>query len=183
MPRRTATRAKARRTSISRRSKRRTATRKTATTGVPTQKKQKADWLVTETWKGANNLYRQWQGWATRFAPQELVNMAQSHKAAWERDIVGFANNVANMIRHTSDLIPNGEHLINDTRRNLNTMVNMVKHSSWYRTVRDIAQAGKDDLLAKLNIPSQTEVEDLQRKLATLEQRLTTVMLRGAKNR
>jgi hypothetical protein len=168
-----------------------------------------AEWVAEQTWKTLNdaintfehsatyafdqfqkwssfkgkNWFKNWHGWATKIIPHDLVHIAQTHSAALEKDFANWANGVANVVRHSSDWIPNSEELMRDTMRNISNAYNWVKDSTVMKTAREIATAGKNDILAKLNIPSQYELEDLQRKLATLEQRLTTVMLRGARNR
>ncbi len=127
---------------------------------------------------------KNWQGWATNFIPRDLVNMAKSNKHTWERDISKFANNVARTVKHTANnWIPSGEELMRDAKRNVCDMYRMVSESPVMNVFRGVANNGKEEILSFLNIPSQEEVEQLQRKLSTLEQRMTTVMLRGARNR
>jgi hypothetical protein len=176
---------------------------------VPRPTKFNAEWVAEQTWKTLNdaintfehsatyafdqfqkwsgfkgkNWFKNWQGWATKVIPHDLVHFAHAHTAALEKDFANWANGVANVVKHSSDWIPNSEELMRDTMRNISNAYSWVKDSTVFRTAREIANAGKNDILAKLDIPSQYEVEDLQRKIATLEQRLTTVMLRGAKNR
>jgi hypothetical protein len=135
-----------------------------------------------QQWSGEKGTkwVKQWQGWATRFNPHDLVNLAQSQRETWERDLAHLATNVANTIKHTSEgYIPNGEEVIRDAKRNFCDAYRWVAQSPLVHAAREVVEASKNDILSLLNIPSQDEVEMLQRKLSTLEQRMTTVMLRG----
>ncbi len=178
--------------------------RKTATTA-----KNTTEWLTAATWKRfsdamtgleqSTNYYtrkvkdvsgidlssviRQWRGYTTQFNPTNIVNMAQVQKAVFERDLNKFAHNFMRTVRHTSDqLIPTSEELIKGAKRNLSTVYDTVKQSPIMHQAKSLAHMGKSEIMSFLNIPSQSEVEELQRKINTLEQRVTTVMLRGARN-
>lgn len=168
------------------------------------------DWLATQTLRTVNNAlagvergadmtYRTiqemtggkrgnwlnaWRGWATHFNPQDLVNMAQHTAHTWEKDLNRFANSMARTIRKTSNtIVPHSESLMRDARRNISQVYHRVEQSPWMHMAKGFVGAGKQELLNMLDIPSQEEVEQLQRKVNTLEQRLTTLMLRGARNR
>jgi len=181
-----------------------TARKTTATAKTTT------DWITAATWKRFNdamigleqntNYYtrmvkevsgidltsviRQWRGYATQFNPTHVVNMAQVQKAVFERDLNKFAHNFIRTIKHTSgQLIPTSEELIKGAKLNLSTVYATVKRGPLVHKAKALAHMGKSELMSFLNIPSQTEVEELQRKINTLEQRVTTVMLRGARNK
>lgn len=191
MPRRTTTKGRSRSTKKATARRTTTTAKKKATRHAPTPKST-TDWVASKAFETVNRTIqglsgtkgnkwvKQWQGWATHFNPQDLISLAQSQRVNWEKDLAHLATNVANTIKHTSeDFIPNGEEVIRDAKRNFCDAYRWVSQNPLVYAAREVVEASKNDLLSLLNIPSQDEVEMLQRKLSTLEQRMTTVMLRG----
>lgn len=141
--------------------------------------------MIEQLGRGKSNTWlKNWRGWATRFNTHELIHLAHTQAATWERDFNRLTHGIMRTIRKTSHAwTPTSETLMHSARHNFNEVYRRIEQSPLLHLAKDVVDAGRQEVFDFLNIPSQEEIERLQRKVTTLEQRMSTVMLRGGRHR
>ena len=70
--------------------------------------------------------------------------------------------------------------VLKDARKNVEKFVANFEKSEWFEKAKNTAQNTRVNLLSVLNIPTQAEVEKLEKKIHNLEKRLHTISQKAA---
>lgn len=99
-----------------------------------------------------------------------------------EREIRKFADEVLNKVKEL-ELIPESvsvNKIFKDVRKNFSEIVENLVASGLVVKTRQLVSETREGILVSLSIPSQKDVEKLEKKIATLERRLGSLVKKAA---
>ena len=104
----------------------------------------------------------------------ELRDLAMEKKAEWTKEIKKIfkdvVKNFKNLDAHLAD-----NALLDSVKENLNEALNRVTHSDVLENAMTKVADTKNQVFSILNIPTQTDIETLTRKVVVLEKKLKTI--------
>ena len=104
----------------------------------------------------------------------ELRDLAMEKKAEWTKEIKKICKDVVknfkNLDAHLAD-----NALLDSVKENLNEALNRVTHSDVLENAMTKVADTKNQVFSILNIPTQTDIETLTRKVVVLEKKLKTI--------
>ncbi len=99
-----------------------------------------------------------------------------------EKEIIKFADEVLNKVKEL-ELIPQAgsvKKIFKEVRNNVSDIVENLVASGLVVKTRQLVSETREGILLKLSIPSQRDVEKLEKKIATLERRLGSLTKKAA---
>ena len=138
--------------------------------------------LVRQGERSSRDLRKNFDDVLKRFKKLDFYTKAQEKTEDFEREIRRLADDVVSKVKGL-EIGPSGftaKKLLKDARKSFNTFVNQVERSDFLALARSKAEDTRDGILSILRIPSQTEVERLEKKIVTLEKRLQNLSHKAA---
>ncbi len=117
-----------------------------------------------------------------RFKKIDLYTKAQETTEGFDRELRRLADEVVSKVKGL-EIAPSGftsKKLLRDARKNLNAFVNVFEKNDFLSRAKLKAENTRDEVLSFLKIPSQAEVEKLERKVVALEKRLQNFSQKAA---
>ncbi len=111
-----------------------------------------------------------------------FYSKAQTKTGNLEREVRKLADEVISKLK-SLEIAPSGfsaKKILKDTRKNIESFVSKFEKNEWVEKAKNTAQNTRVNLLSVLNIPSQAEVEKLEKKIHNLEKRLHHISQKAA---
>ncbi len=111
-----------------------------------------------------------------------LYSKAQAKTGDLEKEVRKLADEIIGKLK-SLEIAPSGfsaKKVLKDARKNVEKFVANFEKSEWFEKAKNTAQNTRVNLLSVLNIPTQAEVEKLEKKIHNLEKRLHTISQKAA---
>lgn len=116
-----------------------------------------------------SKMFEQIQG-----AAEDWMAFASQQRTRLVRDVRGMCEEILGKISE-SPVFAHRDELVREMRTHLESMVNRLNAGTLLDRAIDSAKMRQHELLSFLNVPSQQELKQLQRKLNLIETRLNTI--------
>ncbi|MFO1518629.1 MAG: hypothetical protein U1F57_03030 [bacterium] len=138
--------------------------------------------LVRQGERSSRDLRRQFDEVLKKIKKNDLYTKAQEKTGDLEREFRRLADDVVSKVKGL-EIGPSGftaKKLIKDARKSLDGFVNLVEKSDLLSLAKNKAESTRNEILSFFSIPSQTDVEKLEKKIQSLEKRLVNLSSRAA---
>ncbi|MBL7685019.1 MAG: hypothetical protein JNK65_03170, partial [Deltaproteobacteria bacterium] len=138
--------------------------------------------LVRQGERSSRELRKNFDDVLKRVKKFNLYSKAQEKTEDLEREIRKLADDIVSRVKGL-EISPSGftaKKLIREAKGGFENLVNVVESSDFVSTAIAKAHETRSTLLSLLKIPSQTDVEKLERKIHNLEKRLSNISHKAA---
>lgn len=130
--------------------------------------------LVRQGERSSRELRRNFDDIISKLRKSDFYAMAQEKTGDFEREVRKLADEVVEKVKGI-EFGPSGlstKRLVKDARKNFDTLVSKIVKSEIFSKAKATAENTRAGILSFLSIPSQSEVEKLEKKIVSLEKRL-----------
>lgn len=130
--------------------------------------------LVRQGERSSRDLRRNFDDIISKLRKSDFYAMAQEKTGDFEREVRKLADDVVEKVKGL-EFGPNGfstKRLVKDARKSFDHFVLKIEKSDIYSKAKTTAENTRAGILSLLSIPSQSEVEKLEKKIVSLEKRL-----------
>lgn len=110
------------------------------------------------------------------------MTIANETRGEVEREVRRLADDMISLVKEI-ETIPGRlgvENVYRDARNNLLTLVDQLTDSGFIHRAKATLKQTRKEILTLLSIPTQDEVEKLEKKIVSLEKRLSTLSRKAA---
>jgi polyhydroxyalkanoate synthesis regulator phasin len=138
--------------------------------------------LVRKGERSSRELRHNFDDILKRLKKTDILTKAQEKTEDFEREVRRLADDIVDKVK-SLEIAPSGfsaKKLLKDTRKNLDHFMVKIEKSNWISKARLKAENTRANVFSLLSIPSQSEVEKLEKKIASLEKRLQNLSQKAA---
>ena len=136
--------------------------------------------LVTQGRRSRQELRRNFED---LFAKIKVGNFGLNAKGVEiEKEVRRLADEVLNRFKDI-EFLPQSEavtKVFTDIRKNLTSFVEVLRENGLVEKAKHLMEDARENILVSLSIPTQKDVQKLERKITTLEKRLSTLVKKAA---
>ncbi len=135
--------------------------------------------LVTQGRRSRQELRRNFED---LFAKMKVGNFVNAKGVEIEKGVRRLADEVLNRFKDI-EFLPQSEavtKVFTDIRKNLASFVEVLRENGLVEKAKHLVEEARENILVSLSIPTQKDVEKLERKITTLEKRLSTLVKKAA---
>ncbi len=138
--------------------------------------------LVKQGERSRKELRRNFDDLIARLGAKDLIALASETRDDVEREVRRLAEEVLDLVKEI-ERVPariNLGGLITDARRSFEDVVDHLNDNDLIQRAKQTLNQTKKEVLSLLSIPTQDEVVKLERKIVTLEKRLSNLSRKAA---
>ncbi len=138
--------------------------------------------MVKQGERSRRELRKNFDDLLSRLRSNELVSLATETRDEIEREVRRVAEEIVGVVKEI-EKVPgkiNFGEILNDARRNFGSLVDQFHENDLIQRAKSTVRQSRKELLGILSIPSQDEVEKLERKIVSLEKRLSHLSRKAA---
>jgi polyhydroxyalkanoate synthesis regulator phasin len=138
--------------------------------------------IVKQGERSRKELRKNFDDLLSRVRGTELISLATETRDEIEREVRRLAEDIVNVVKEI-ELVPSRIDFLavfNDARRNFNNLVEHLSDNNFIQHAKSTVNQSRKELLGMLSIPTQDEVEKLERKIISLEKRLSNISRKAA---
>lgn len=113
-----------------------------------------------------------WKKWVNKLSKQDWLALAGAQRDRISSEVKHLSDEIVSKI-NDADILTGKNGLVHEAKQNLDSIIKKIDHGDIVDKAVDTAINTKDGLLAFLNIPTHDEMAGLQKKLKSIEKRLT----------
>lgn len=138
--------------------------------------------LVRQGEKSRRELRRNFDEIISRIGAGEIFAFANETRGELEKEVRHLAEEVVEAFKEVESLINHQKFagLLEDARRGFGNLVELLAENDLVSQAKQTLLNTRTEVLGFLRIPTQTEVEKLERKIVSLEKRLTHLSRKAA---
>lgn len=138
--------------------------------------------IVKQGGKSRKELRKNFDDLISKLKAGEFLTIAAETREEVEREVRRLAEDILSLVKEV-ETIPGRlgvEGIYRDARRNLGNLVDQLSDSGFIHRAKSTLNQTRKEVLSLLSIPTQDEVEKLEKKIVSLEKRLSTLSRKAA---
>ena len=123
---------------------------------------------------GAHHWLKHLEEFKEKFSTNDWLALANQKRDRLVKELYHLGEEMVEKIK-AADILANRDQLIHDTKQHLESIVKKVNSSKLLDRAMATAKNTSEDILSFFNIPSSRELVQLQKRLASLEKKISHI--------
>ncbi len=138
--------------------------------------------LVRQGEKSSRELRKNFDDVIKKVRKTDIYTKAQEKTEDFEKEVRKLADDVVGRVKNLElgQGLFSAKKIFKDIRKTFNTFVSKIEKVDFLEQAKEKAESTRNDILSFLSIPSQNEVERLEKKIVSLEKRIQNLSHKAA---
>lgn len=138
--------------------------------------------LVKQGEKSSRELRKNFDDILKKVRKTDIYTKAQEKTEDFEKDVRKLADDIVSRVKslELGHSLFSAKKIFKDVRKSFDSFVNKIEKTNFIEQAKEKAENTRNELLSFLSIPSQNEVERLEKKIVSLEKRIQSLSHKAA---